>query len=118
MRKYQTELIQCVKDDIESLQEKFKAQYTQSKSFQMSKIRGIPPEAGSIILAKQIERQLNMYIGRIEDVDGKGWKTHVNGGKLKADFDSFELKLNTRELFDDWSSKERQINTKNSERIF
>jgi len=118
IREYQTQLIQRVKDDIEALQEKFKAQYIQSKSYRMSKIRDIPPVAGSIIWAKQIERQLNMYMGRVEDVLGKGWETHVDGQKLKADGDSFRIKLNTQELFEDWSRKVNQKNLQNSGRIF
>ena len=42
---------------------------------------------------------------RVEDVLGKGWENHVEGQRLKADGDSFRLKLNTQELFDDWSRK-------------
>jgi dynein heavy chain 1 len=118
IREYQTQLIQRVKDDIENLQEKFKAQYIQSKCYRMSKIRDIPPVAGSMIWTKQIERQLNMYMGRVEAVLGKGWETHVDGQKLKADGDSFRLKLNTQELFDDWSRKVGQKNLQNSGKIF
>lgn len=61
--------------------------------------------AGSIIWARQIERQLNTYTHRVEDVLGKGWESHVDGQKLKADGDSFRLKLNTQPLFDDWVNK-------------
>lgn len=118
IREYQTQLIQRVKDDIEALQEKFKKQYIQSKCYRMSKIRDIPPVAGSIIWSKQIERQLNMYMGRVEAVLGKGWETHVDGQKLKADGDSFRMKLNTQELFEDWSRKVNQKNLQNSGRIF
>lgn len=42
---------------------------------------------------------------RVEDVLGKGWENHVEGQRLKADGDSFRQKLNTQELFDDWSRK-------------
>ena len=42
---------------------------------------------------------------RVEDVLGKGWESHVEGQKLKADGDSFRMKLNTQELFDDWTRK-------------
>lgn len=42
---------------------------------------------------------------RVEDVLGKGWENHVDGQKLKADGDSFRMKLNTQELFDDWTRK-------------
>lgn len=42
---------------------------------------------------------------RVEDVLGKGWENHVEGQKLKNDGDSFRLKLNTQDLFDDWARK-------------
>ena len=53
----------------------------------------------------QIDRQLSAYMRRVEDVLGKGWENHVEGQKLKADGDSFRQKLNTQELFDEWSRK-------------
>ena len=56
-------------------------------------------------LFDQIEYQLNAYLRRVEDVLGKGWENHVEGQKLKADGDSFRMKLNTQELFEDWSKK-------------
>jgi dynein heavy chain 1 len=118
IREYQTQLIQRVKDDIEALQEKFKAQYIHSKCYRMSRIRDIPPVAGSIIWAKQIERQLNMYMERVEAVLGKGWETHVDGQKLKADGDSFRMKLNTQELFENWSNEFSQKNLNNLGKIF
>ena len=105
IREYQTQLIQRVKDDIESLHEKFKVQYPHSKASHMSQVRDLPQVSGSIIWARQIERQLNAYMRRVEDVLGKGWENHVEGQKLKADGDSFRLKLNTQQLFDDWSNK-------------
>ena len=118
IREYQTQLIQRVKDDIESLHEKFKVQYPQSKACKMSKVRDIPPVSGSIIWAKQIERQLSVYMKRVEDVLGKGWENHIEGQKLKADADSFKMKLNTQVIFDDWSRnvQQRQLNV--SGRIF
>ena len=87
-------------------------------SHEQNKIRDIPPVAGSIIWAKQIKRQLNKYMSSVEAVLGKGWETHVSGQKLKADGDSFGLKLNTQELFEDWSRKVNQKNLQNSGRIF
>ncbi|XP_066987022.1 dynein heavy chain, cytoplasmic isoform X2 [Macrobrachium rosenbergii] len=118
IREYQTQLIQRVKDDIESLHEKFKVQYPQSKSCRMSHVRDLPPVAGSIMWAKQIDRQLTAYMRRVEDVLGKGWESHVEGQKLKADGDSFRLKLNTQEIFDDWARKVQQRNLGVSGRIF
>ncbi|KAK3093975.1 hypothetical protein FSP39_022394 [Pinctada imbricata] len=105
IREYQTQLIQRVKDDIEALHEKFKVQYAQSKAARMSKVRDLPQVSGRIIWSRQIEHQLNALLHHVEDVLGKGWENHVEGQKLKADGESFRMKLNTQELFDDWSKK-------------
>lgn len=105
IREYQSQLIQRVKDDIESLHDKFKVQYPQSQACKMSHVRDLPPVSGSIIWAKQIDRQLTAYMKRVEDVLGKGWENHVEGLKLKQDGDSFRAKLNTQEIFDDWARK-------------
>lgn len=48
----------------------FQAQYPQSKSCRVSVVRDLPPVAGSIIWAKQIDHQLTMYLRRVEDVLG------------------------------------------------
>lgn len=49
---------------------------------------------------------------------GKGWENHIEGQKLKADGDSFRLKLNTQEIFDDWARNVQQRNLGVSGRIF
>ena len=55
---------------------------------------------------------------RVEDVLGRGWEQHVEGQKLKADGDSFRMKLNTQEIFEDWSRKVQARNLGVSGRIF
>ncbi|KAG7269475.1 LOW QUALITY PROTEIN: hypothetical protein CRUP_009988 [Coryphaenoides rupestris] len=100
IREYQTQLIQRV------------------KACKMSHVRDLPPVSGSIIWAKQIDRQLTAYMKRVEDVLGKGWENHVEGLKLKQDGDSFRAKLNTQEIFDDWARKVQQRNLGVSGRIF
>lgn len=54
IREYQKLLIGLVKEDIESLHDKFKVQYPQSKASKMSKVRDLPPLSGSIIWAKEV----------------------------------------------------------------
>lgn len=49
---------------------------------------------------------------------GKGWENHIEGQKLKADGDSFRLKLNTQEIFDDWARNVQQRNLGVNGRIF
>ena len=43
----------------------------------MSQMRDLPPIAGAIIWARQIERQLLTYMKRVEDVLGKGWELYA-----------------------------------------
>ncbi|XP_065684969.1 cytoplasmic dynein 1 heavy chain 1 isoform X1 [Hydra vulgaris] len=108
IREYQKLLIGLVKEDIDSLHDKFKVQYPHSKASKMSKVRDLPPVSGSIIWAKEIERQLRTYLKRVEDVLGKDWENHIEGQGLKADGDNFRQKLNTQEIFDDWSQQVQQ----------
>ena len=118
IREYQTQLIQRVKDDIEALHEKFKVQYAHSRAYHMSKVRDLPPVSGSIIWARQIERQLNAYLQRVEDVLGKDWAHHLEGQKLKTDGESFKVKLNTSDLFEEWSNNVQLKQLGVSGRIF
>ena len=74
----------------------------------MTQLRDVPPVSGSIIWARQIGRQLNLYLKRAEDVLGKFWETHLEGAKLKQDGDNFREKLNTQQLYDDWVQKVSQ----------
>lgn len=85
-------------------------QYPQSKSCRLSVVRDLPPVAGSILWARQIDNQLTMYLKRVEDVLGKGWESHIDGQKLKADGDSFRTKLSTAEVFQDWARKVQERN--------
>ena len=72
--------------------------YTSSQASRMSHVRDVPPVSGFIIWARQIEQQLMTYLQRVEDVLGKGWESHVEGQKLKADGDSFKMKLDTKDV--------------------
>ena len=68
----------------------------------MAQLRDLPPVAGAVIWARQIERQLAMYMQRVEDVLGKGWKLYAEGQKLQSESASFKRKLDTRPLYEAW----------------
>ncbi len=74
-----------MKKDILQLQTKFNAHYAKSEARRMSRLRDLPPISGSIIWARQIERQLNMYMSRVENVLGPEWHHHLEGRNLKSD---------------------------------
>lgn len=102
VQEYQQQLLNSVKSDIKSLHDKFKAQYRPSEANHMSQLRDVPEIAGAIIWARQIERQLNIYMKRVEDVLGKGWELYAEGQKLQSESETFRRKLDTRSLFDSW----------------
>ena len=104
VQQFQMRLIENVKQDVQGLQEKFKQQYSSSEARLLSTVRDIPPVSGAIIWAKQIERKLEQYMSRVEDVLGTGWEQHIEGKNLKQVADSFRLKLNTRGIFEKWVS--------------
>ena len=95
-----------------------KVQYIHNKACRMSKTKDVPFVSGSIIWIKQIERQLLLYLKRIEYVLGKGWETHIEGQKLKSDGDNFKHQLDTQVIFDDWVSKVQQKNITINGRIY
>ncbi|CAN6639183.1 dynein heavy chain, cytoplasmic [Trichomonascus vanleenenianus] len=102
IQEYQTRLIDNVKSDISSLQERFRQHYANSEAHEMSKLRDIPSVSGTVIWIKQIEHQLNAYLQRVEDVLGKGWHLYAEGQKLYSESQSFRKKLDTQPIYDDW----------------
>ena len=68
----------------------------------MSQMRDLPPIAGAIIWARQIERQLLTYMKRVEDVLGKGWELYAEGQKLQSESAAFRRKLDTRPVYEAW----------------
>src|SRR5262249_36630898 len=99
---YQTQLIDNVKQAINSLHERFKQQYGHSEAHAMAQLHDLPPVSGAIIWARQIERQLDGYMKKVEDVLGSNWAIHTEGAKLKNEGDLFRRKLDTRPIYEAW----------------
>lgn len=99
---YQTQLIENVKTDISKLQDRFKQPYGHSETHAMAQLRDLPPVSGAIIRTKQIERQLNILMSKVEDVLGQDWALHIEGQRLKAESEMFRKKLDTKPVFDEW----------------
>lgn len=115
---YQTQLIENVKHDIQALHDRFKQQYGSSEAYVMSQLHDIPPIAGSIIWARQIERHLDNYMHKVEDILGPDWHLHAEGEKLQAESNYFRKKLETKKIFDSWYRGVLQKNIKISGRLF
>ncbi|KAK3324626.1 dynein heavy chain, N-terminal region 1-domain-containing protein [Cercophora scortea] len=99
---YQTQLIDNVKQAITALHERFKQQYGHSEAHAMAQLHDLPPVSGAIIWARQIERQLDGYMKKVEDVLGADWAIHAEGQRLQSESDLFRKKLDTRPIFEAW----------------
>ena len=115
---YQTQLIDNVKNDINLLHERFKQQYGHCEAHVMAQLRDLPPVAGAIIWARQIERQLDAYMKKVETVLGEEWALHSEGQKLEAESNLFRKKLDTRPIFDSWLHDVQRRNISISGRLF
>lgn len=65
-------------------------------------MRDLPPIAGAVVWARQIDRQLLTYMKRVEDVLGKGWELYAEGQKLQSESQAFRRKLDARGVFEAW----------------
>lgn len=102
INQYQTQLLDNVKQDIAALHERFKQQYANSEASLMFQLRDLPPVSGSIIWVRQIERQLDGYMRKVEAVLGEDWTLHADGEKLQSESNLFRKKLDTRHLYESW----------------
>ncbi|KAF2010197.1 cytoplasmic dynein-like protein 1 heavy chain 1 [Aaosphaeria arxii CBS 175.79] len=115
---YQTQLIENVKQDISALHERFKRQYGNSEAHAMAQLRDFPPVSGAVIWARQIETQLENYMGKVEDILGKDWALHAEGQKLQAESSMFKKKLDTRPIFESWLQEVARRKLSISGRLF
>ncbi|KAF2709100.1 hypothetical protein K504DRAFT_456000 [Pleomassaria siparia CBS 279.74] len=115
---YQTQLIDNVKRDISALHERFKRQYGNSEAHAMAQLRDFPPVSGAVIWARQIETQLENYMGKVEDILGKDWSLHAEGQKLQAESSMFRKKLDTRPIFESWLQEVARRKLSISGRLF
>ncbi|KAJ9669487.1 dynein heavy chain [Coniosporium apollinis] len=115
---YQTQLIENVKRDISALQERVTRKYGVSEAHSMAQLRDLPPTAGSITWRRQIERQLDGYMKKVEDILGEDWSLHAEGQKLLSESSKFRKKLDTRPIFEAWMQDVSKKNLSISGRLF
>ncbi|CAM9242548.1 unnamed protein product, partial [Chrysoparadoxa australica] len=99
---FQADLTAHVRSAVSALQETFTKRYEDSQARKVAQLRDIPPVAGKILWARQIERQLMLLMKRMEDVLGAGWEKHLEGKKLKGTFDSLMKQIDTNRVYMQW----------------
>lgn len=102
VKEFQIQLISTVASAVEQLQSKFTHKYEASSSAHISRLRGIPPIAGKILWAKQLERQVHLLMERMGNVLGPNWGQQLEGRQLRKSGDELLAKLDARSFFRNW----------------
>jgi dynein heavy chain 1 len=102
VKEFQIQLISTVAEAVEKLQSKFTHKYESSSSAHISRLRGIPPIAGKILWAKQLERQVHLLMERMGNVLGPNWGQQLEGRQLRKSGDELLAKLDARSFFRNW----------------
>lgn len=102
VKEFQIQLISTVGEAVEKLQSKFTHKYELSSSAHISRLRGIPPVAGKILWAKQLERQVHLLMERMGNVLGPNWGQQLEGRQLRKSGDELLAKLDARSFFRQW----------------
>lgn len=102
VKEFQLQLISTVSTAVEKLQSKFTHKYETSAAARISRLRGIPPVAGKILWAKQMERQVNTLMERMGNVLGPNWGQQMEGRQLRKSGDELLAKLDARSFFQNW----------------
>ena len=118
VKEFQMQLIATVGEAVEKLQSKFTLKYESSSAAKLSRIRGIPPTAGKILWAKQMERQVQTLMQRMGDVLGPNWGQHLEGRQLRKAGDELLSKLDARAFFRSWVMDwEKELTSTTSTRL-
>lgn len=99
---YQMELLNYVKNDISTLQNRLHIKYEHDHAYNMAELHDLPTVSGSIIWARQMERRLDTSTKRIVDVLGDQWHMHSEGQLLNEEIRSLRNGLDTTVVFKNW----------------
>ena len=102
VKEFQVQLISTVAEAVRKLQSKFTLKYEASSAARISRLRGIPPVAGKILWAKQMERQVHTLMERMSNVLGPDWGQQLEGRQLRKSGDELLAKLDARSFFRKW----------------
>jgi dynein heavy chain 1 len=118
VKEFQMQLISTVAEAVGKLQSKFTLKYESSAAARISRLRGIPPVAGKILWAKQMERQVHTLMERMSNVLGPNWGQQLEGRQLRKSGDELLAKLDARSFFRNWVMEwEKELTSATTSRL-
>ena len=101
----QTTMLQKIREDLESLREKFKTPYSDTGASKLASIRDIQSHVSPCVWARRFELRLCMLKQRVKDVLGDGYDRDQSGRQLMDECMSFADRLNLKNMADDCGDK-------------
>jgi len=105
---FQEELLKNVDSEVKELQNRYRQRYLSIPASRLSFLRDIPQVSGEVIWCRQLKRQLDHHRQRLEAVLGEKWSLQVNGKDLAERITSFEKKLDTSPIVNQWQDDAKQ----------
>lgn len=102
IRGYQDHLLATVRADLEELQSRFRSPRPLAEAVKLASLRDIPPVAAQVIWLKQLGRQLDTHLARVESILGPRWAQHPEGVKITKQTEHLRARVDTAAVFDDW----------------
>uniref|UniRef100_A0AC35TT30 DHC_N1 domain-containing protein n=1 Tax=Rhabditophanes sp. KR3021 TaxID=114890 RepID=A0AC35TT30_9BILA len=113
IKQYQDKLIDRVKIDIQELKQRFSNREAENKAFYVASTMDFPTYTSKILWVRQIDRQIQILMKKVENVLGTFAESHHGGKQLKAECQSLRNALSPTDLFDEWidslKNKEKEL---------
>ena len=117
---YQEPLVKSVKVSIQELEGQFTGTYATSEACVMSRVRDMTDVSGSIVWARQMERQLDVYKRQVAEILGEGWQRDALGKDLIKTSEKFtdKLKKTRGDAVKDWLQEAGQDRGRSGQSLF
>ncbi|CEF66963.1 Dynein heavy chain, cytoplasmic [Strongyloides ratti] len=102
IKQYQDKLIERVKADIQELKHRYGSKLAEQRATFIAMTMYLPTCAAKILWVRQIDRQIQMLMKKVENVLGQSADNHTGGKTLKTECQNFRQLLNCEEIFNEY----------------
>ncbi|EDQ85850.1 uncharacterized protein MONBRDRAFT_11532 [Monosiga brevicollis MX1] len=107
---FRSRLLARVSEDIAKLKAIHEVRYINTNNFTMSLVRDIPAVSGRVIWSRQLDRQVEFYLKRLEQVFSHHWNASEDGRQLKQVADAFREELDADAIIQEWARETESRN--------
>ena len=102
---FSSELLDNIEREVKELQSRYRQKYENIPASTLTQLRDIPQVSGQVIWCRQLKRQLDQHVRRLEAVLGPQWNLRMNGKDLAERIQSFATRLDPLQLVRNWEEE-------------